>query len=92
MIGAFGLANERWLSRRDHADALMPLLEEAFGSRPAAAWVEVLTANDIPAALIQTLQEFMRDPAVQHHRMTVTYDHPELGRHLEAIDEYNKLV
>ena len=68
-----------WLSRRDHADALMPLLEEVFGSRPAAEWVEILTANDIPAALIQTLQEFMRDPAVQHHKMTVTYDHPELG-------------
>ena len=68
-----------WLSRRDHADALMPLLEEAFGSRPAAEWVEILTASDIPAALTQTLQQFMRDPAVQHHRMTVTYDHPELG-------------
>ncbi len=83
VIGREDLAQDprfgSWLSRRDHADALMPLLEEAFGSRPAAEWVEILTASDIPAALIQTLQQFMRDPAVQHHQMTVTYDHPELG-------------
>jgi crotonobetainyl-CoA:carnitine CoA-transferase CaiB-like acyl-CoA transferase len=83
VIGREDLARDprfgSWLSRRDHADALMPLLEEAFGSRPAAEWVEILTASDIPAALTRTLQQFMRDPAVQHHQMTVTYDHPELG-------------
>jgi formyl-CoA transferase len=83
VIGREDLAGDprfgSWLSRRDHADALMPLLEEAFGSRPAAEWVEILTASDIPAALTRTLQQFMQDPAVQHHRMTVTYDHPELG-------------
>ncbi|HKA63339.1 MAG TPA: CoA transferase [Methylomirabilota bacterium] len=83
VIGREDLAQDprfgSWLSRRDHADALMPLLEEAFGSRSAAEWVEILTASDIPAALIQTLQQFMQDPAVRHHQMTVTYDHPELG-------------
>ena len=57
----------------------MPLLEEAFGSRPAAEWVRVLTEHDIPAAATQSLQEFMRDPAVLHHKMIVEYDHPELG-------------
>ena len=68
-----------WFARRDNAEALMPLLEEAFGSRPAAEWVRVLTAHDIPAAATQSLQEFMRDPAVLHHEMIVEYDHPELG-------------
>jgi len=68
-----------WFSRRDNADALMPLLEEAFGSKPAAEWVRILTAHDIPAAVTQSLREFMRDPAVLHHKMIVEYDHPELG-------------
>jgi len=68
-----------WLARRDNAEALMPLLEEAFGSRPAAEWVRILADHDIPAAVTQSLQEFMRDPAVLHHKMIVEYHHPELG-------------
>jgi len=68
-----------WVSRRDNAEALMPLLESAFASKPAAEWVQILTDNDIPAALTQSLQEFMRDPAVLHHKMVVQYDHPERG-------------
>jgi len=68
-----------WLSRRDHADALMPLLEEVFASKPAAEWLAILAAHDIPAAATQSLQEFMQDPAVRHHQMIVQYDHPELG-------------
>jgi len=68
-----------WVARRDNAEVLMPLLESAFASRPAAEWVRILTDNDIPAALTQSLQQFMRDPAVLHHKMVVQYDHPELG-------------
>jgi crotonobetainyl-CoA:carnitine CoA-transferase CaiB-like acyl-CoA transferase len=68
-----------WVARRDNAEALMPLLESAFASKPAAEWVRILTDNDIPAALTQSLQQFMRDPAVLHHKMIVQYDHPELG-------------
>ena len=83
VIGREDLARDprfgSWVSRRDNAEALMPLLESAFASRPAAEWVRILTDNDIPAALTQSLQQFMRDPAVLHHKMVVQYDHPELG-------------
>jgi crotonobetainyl-CoA:carnitine CoA-transferase CaiB-like acyl-CoA transferase len=57
----------------------MPLLEQAFASKPAAEWLAILAAHDIPAAATQSLQEFMQDEAVLHHKMIVTYDHPELG-------------
>jgi len=83
VIGRDDLARDprfgSWVSRRDNAEALMPLLESAFASGPAAEWVRILTDNDIPAALTQSLQQFMRDPAVLHHKMVVQYDHPELG-------------
>ena len=83
VIGRDDLARDprfgSWVSRRDNAEALMPLLESAFASRPAAEWVRILTDNDIPAALTQSLQQFMRDPAVLHHKMVVQYDHPEVG-------------
>jgi crotonobetainyl-CoA:carnitine CoA-transferase CaiB-like acyl-CoA transferase len=68
-----------WLSRRDHGDALTGLLEATFASRPRAEWLRILAEHDIPAAGTQTLQEFMRDPAVVHHGMIVQYDHPERG-------------
>ena len=68
-----------WIARRDHADVLMPLLESAFASKPAAEWLQILAAHDIPAAGTQSLQHFMQDPAVLHHKMIVKYDHPELG-------------
>jgi crotonobetainyl-CoA:carnitine CoA-transferase CaiB-like acyl-CoA transferase len=83
VIGREDLAQDprfgSWLARRDHADVLMPLLESAFASRPAAEWLQILGAHDIPAAGTQSLQQFMQDPAVLHHRMIVKYDHPELG-------------
>lgn len=83
VIGREDLAQDprfgSWVARRDNAEALMPLLEGAFASKPAAEWVRILTDNDIPAALTQSLQQFMRDPAVLHHKMIVQYDHPELG-------------
>ena len=83
VIGREDLAQDprfgSWMARRDNAEALMPLLESAFASKPAAEWVRILTDNDIPAALTQSLQQFMRDPAVLHHKMIVQYDHPELG-------------
>jgi crotonobetainyl-CoA:carnitine CoA-transferase CaiB-like acyl-CoA transferase len=69
-----------WLARRDNAEALTPLLEATFRSRPRAEWLKILADYDIPAAGTQTLREFMDDPAVVHHKMAVTYDHPEVGR------------
>ncbi len=68
-----------WLARRDNADALTPLLEEAFASRPRDEWLRVLAEQDIPAAPTQTIRQFMTDPAVLHHNMIVRYEHPEVG-------------
>ncbi len=69
-----------WLLRLDNREALMPLLEATFASRPRAEWLKILADHDIPAAGTQSLQEFMDDPAVQHLGMIVGYDHPEVGR------------
>jgi crotonobetainyl-CoA:carnitine CoA-transferase CaiB-like acyl-CoA transferase len=39
-----------------------------------------MAQHDIPAAPVQTLEEFLADPAVRHHGMVREYDHPEVGR------------
>ena len=69
-----------WLLRLDNREALMPLLEATFASRPRAEWLKVLADHDIPAAGTRTLLECMDDPAVQQLGMIASYDHPEVGR------------
>ena len=70
-----------FLLRRDNRDALVPILEAAFASRPADEWIRILASHDIPCARVRSLRDFMSsDPAVRHHAMRVEYDHPELGR------------
>jgi crotonobetainyl-CoA:carnitine CoA-transferase CaiB-like acyl-CoA transferase len=69
-----------WLSRMEHAQELLPILEQTFRSRPRAEWLAHLAAHDIPAAPVQPLTEFMDDPAVRHHDMIHEYDHPDVGR------------
>ena len=69
-----------WLLRLDNREVLLPLLEKRFAAEPRAHWLSVLAAHDIPAAPVQTLHDFMDDPAVRHHELIREYDHPELGR------------
>ena len=69
-----------WVLRLDHGQDLLPLLEARFASEPRAHWLGVLADHDIPAAPVQSLAEFMDDPAVRHHDMIREYEHPDVGR------------
>jgi crotonobetainyl-CoA:carnitine CoA-transferase CaiB-like acyl-CoA transferase len=69
-----------WMLRLQNNEALLPIIEQRFAEKPRAEWLELLAAHDIPAGPVKTVQEFMNDPAVQHHDMVHEYDHPEVGR------------
>jgi crotonobetainyl-CoA:carnitine CoA-transferase CaiB-like acyl-CoA transferase len=69
-----------WVLRLDHRDELLPVLEQAFAARPRDEWLRLLAEHDIPAAPVQSLAEFLEDPAVRHHGLVREYDHPEVGR------------
>jgi crotonobetainyl-CoA:carnitine CoA-transferase CaiB-like acyl-CoA transferase len=69
-----------WLLRLDNREVLLPLLERRFAEKPRDHWLSVLAAHDIPGAPVQTLKDFMDDPAVRHHELIREYDHPEIGR------------
>jgi len=61
VIGRTELAADRRFvtneQRVRHREALIPLLEEAFGVRPAAEWVERLEAAAVPCAPILRMDE-----------------------------------
>ena len=69
-----------WMLRLKNSEALLPILEKRFAEKPAAEWLTILAAHDIPAGPVKSVQEFMDDPAVRHHEMVREYDHPEVGR------------
>src|SRR5437762_3284419 len=60
-----------WLLRLDNREALLPLLESRFASEPRDHWLGLLAKHDIPAAPVQTMLDFMNDPAV-HNAMNET--------------------
>jgi crotonobetainyl-CoA:carnitine CoA-transferase CaiB-like acyl-CoA transferase len=59
--------------------ALAAALEQRFASRPAAEWVERLTACGIGASLFVSARELMSEPWVIDHGLSVTREHSGLG-------------
>lgn len=68
------LADERFPtgSRRaaNHAE-LEPLLKAVFGRKTRAQWLDLFDAADVPASAINSVEEALVDPQVQHRRMVV---------------------
>jgi len=63
-----------------HRDALIPVLEALFRTRPAHEWLERLHAHGVPAAPINRLDQVLGDPQVRQREMVVTMEHPRHGR------------
>ncbi|WP_124077241.1 CaiB/BaiF CoA transferase family protein [Pigmentiphaga humi] len=68
-------------ARLEHRGALWPLLERAFATRDAQAWIEPLRARGVPVALIKTVPEALADARQGEREMIL---HLEGGGH--AID------
>lgn len=60
-------------------EALMPDVRQLIGTRPAAAWIDVLKKAGIPAGPIRTVGEALSDPQVLARNFIVELEHPALG-------------
>jgi CoA:oxalate CoA-transferase len=72
----------RFASNRDrvaHRGALMPLIEAAFASRTTEEWLARLSAEDVPAAPIQSMDRVLADPQLRLRQMVVEMRHPRHG-------------
>lgn len=72
----FASNRERVANRR----ALMPLIQATFRERTTAEWLERLHAHGVPAAPIQSVDQVVADPQVNHRRMVVEMEHERHGR------------
>ncbi len=64
---------ERYQNRTE----LWALLEQAFKARPAAAWVALLEQESIPVAVVNTLDQVVADPQIQHRHMVTGLAAPD---------------
>jgi formyl-CoA transferase len=60
-------------------EALIPLMQSHLIQRPAAEWEELLTALDIPAGTIKTLDKVFDDPQTRALEIVQEIQHPTAG-------------
>ncbi len=62
---------------RDHADELLPILDEAFAQRPAGDWVRILSERGVFCARVQDYEELAGDPQVLANGYIVEVPRPD---------------
>ena len=70
--------------RQKNIDARLQLTQEALLTRPAAEWLERLTAAGVPCAPVQTRNQLIRHPHVHEMGIVVETEHPAAGRLRQA--------
>ncbi|HEX6008692.1 MAG TPA: CoA transferase [Actinomycetota bacterium] len=80
LIGAPELAEYDEGNRAyDQRDDVYRIVQERLMERPAADWLEILATKDVWAAPVQTFDDLVDDPQVEHNRLVETVRHPSGG-------------
>jgi crotonobetainyl-CoA:carnitine CoA-transferase CaiB-like acyl-CoA transferase len=66
-------------ARREHRDALVPILADVFRGRTVGEWLDLLLAAGVPSARVNTVLEALDDPQARARETVVEHDHPVLG-------------
>ena len=70
--------------RQKNIDARLEVTQEALLARPAAEWLERLTAAGVPCAPVLTRNEVIKHPQVREMGIVVETEHPAAGRLRQA--------
>jgi formyl-CoA transferase/CoA:oxalate CoA-transferase len=65
--------------RVQHRDALVPLLDQALGTRTVDEWLKAFEAAGVPAGRIRTVPEVCESEHLRARGMLVTLRHPTAG-------------
>jgi crotonobetainyl-CoA:carnitine CoA-transferase CaiB-like acyl-CoA transferase len=68
----------------DERDEVFRIVQERLLERPASEWLEILATKDVWAAPVQTFDDLVDDPQVEHNRLVQTVPHPS-GRDLRVV-------
>ncbi|WCB95149.1 Acetyl-CoA:oxalate CoA-transferase [Baekduia alba] len=72
--------------RRDHHDALLPLLDAELRRAPTAHWLPLLEAAGVPSGPVNSLADALDDPFAQERGLIVDTPHDAFGtvRHVRT--------
>ena len=70
--------------RQKNIDARLTMTQAVLKTRPAAGWLERLTAEGVPCAPVLTRAAMIDNPQVRANGIVVETDHPEAGRLRQA--------
>ncbi len=76
--------------RLKNREELYTILQEAFLAQPTEVWVELLNAEGIAAAPVNTLDKALSDPQVMHRDMVIKIEHA-LGGEIRLVGNPIKL-
>lgn len=71
-------------ARRDNADVLVALIDEALSSGTTAHWLDVLGKAGVPCGPVNDVAQALADPQTAARGMVVETTHPVLGRVLQT--------
>ena len=70
--------------RQKHIDERLAMIQEVLLTRPAAEWLERLTAEGVPCAPVLTRSRMIEHPQVVANGIVVETEHPGAGRLRQA--------
>jgi formyl-CoA transferase len=65
--------------RVENRKELIPLLQKIFQEKDSDEWIKLLSAAEIPAGPINTIDRVFADPQVRAREMLVEMEHPAIG-------------
>ena len=65
--------------RAQHADVLLPRLEEEFQTRTVAEWIKAMERVGIPCGAVNTVAEALADPHTADRGLILSTEHPRYG-------------
>jgi crotonobetainyl-CoA:carnitine CoA-transferase CaiB-like acyl-CoA transferase len=70
--------------RQTHINERLALIQSVLATRPAEAWLELLTAAAVPCAPVLTRTETLTHPQILANGIIVETEHPQAGRIRQA--------
>lgn len=68
-----------WTDRDKNREELNEIVEEYLAQAEAQDWLEIFKVEDIPAAILKSIEEVMADPQVLHRKMLLSLGYLSAG-------------
>lgn len=82
VIGLEKYATEEFVSNNimESRDEIRFAFDAVFKTKTTGEWLEILLQKDIWCSQVNTFDEMVKDPQIEHNQMIIEIDHPTVGK------------